>query len=91
MIKPNGTITRKVVVFQKRDNEYLVFLMVYGFEVQPDEPMMGNVFQDKLPLYIIPESKLQEHMDLFRKTFYNIVVEDTERFEDYAERMDDNV
>ena len=89
MIKPNGTITRKVVVFQKRGNEYSVFIMVYGFDVESE--VFGEIhFRDKLPLYTIPEEKLQEHMDLFRYTFYNIVVEDTERFEDYAERMEDN-
>ena len=71
-MKTNGTITRKVVCFEKRDNEYLVFIMVYGYDVDLED-FRGVTFQDKLPLYSIhayPESKLQEHMELFNNPSY---------------------
>lgn len=72
-MKENGTISRKVVCFEKRDNEYLVFLMVYGFNVDPED-YRDITFQDKLPLYIIPEFKLDEHINLFNQTMYRIEV-----------------
>jgi len=70
-MKPNGTITRKVVCFEKRDKEYLVYLMVFGYDVETKDSR-GVTFQDKLPLYIIPESKLMEHHTLFSVIYEDI-------------------
>lgn len=70
----NSVITRKVVCFEKRENEYLVFLAVFGYDVLPEDNMKGCLFRDKLPLYIIPESKVEEHINLFKQTMYRIEV-----------------
>ena len=70
----NSTITRKMVYFEKRENEYFVYIGVFGFNVSPEFNYKSSLFKDKLPLYMIPESKLEEHIKLFQQTMYNIEV-----------------
>lgn len=72
----NSVITRKVVCFEKRDNTYLVYLVVFGYDVIPEENLQGCLFRDKLPLYIIPDFKFTEHIELFKKQMYRIEVKE---------------
>lgn len=71
-----SVLTEKVVCFERKGDEYMVYLLVVGFDVAPEDSFKGVYFRDKLPLYIIPESKLGEHMDLFIQTFYDIEIKE---------------
>jgi hypothetical protein len=65
----NAVIKRRIVCFEKRGKEYFIYLMVEGYDVEPEDQFKSAIFRDKLPLYVIPESKLDEHIDLFNQMF----------------------